>query len=49
MIKQRIMRSSMLSVDHLVFVVAIVVQSPGVGCHLNRVVVCIAQEWFGLL
>lgn len=36
-------------VSHLVLIVAIIVQSPSIGCHLNRVVIRVAQEWFGLL
>lgn len=38
---------SFIKVDHLVFVVAIIVQSPGIRCNLNRVIISVAQEWFG--
>lgn len=42
-------KTSCIEVDYLVFVVGVIVQSPGVGCHLNRVVICVSQEWLGLL
>lgn len=41
-------KSQAYSVDHLIFVVIVAVQSPSICCHLNGVVVCVAQERFGL-
>lgn len=34
---------------YLVIVVSITVQSPSIGCNLNRVVKCVAEKWLLLL